>query len=322
MNQNCSRNNSFDYIKGVLIVLVVLGHAISLCYGVGNPTLWYNPVFNVIYTFHMPLFVFISGYFFTSSLKKSFVDVLVGKMKRLLIPAFLYSTIILFIAAFSISGITSVYIIYKVYWYLICVFLLSVFYYTFCKGNAYIKTVLIITYILCLIFYKHLPSCILKDCQLIRQTLIFGLGICFKLYSSQISGKLSRYSYLAMGGGIAVVALCRFNFGFNMLYYHPVIRIVDGIVCSLLVFVLLNTLYRKLFLFTYPMNCFIWFGKYSLSIYLIHIPLYKYIQYNDIAVPNNMITIFMSFITLLSVSVLITLLINRIPKQYQYIFGV
>lgn len=151
----------------------------------------------------MPLFIFISGYFFPSSLKKDFVDVLVGKIKRLSIPAFMYSSIILIIAleAGEVTSIYKVYVVYKVYWYLICVFLLSIFYYTFCKGNAYTKSVLIITYILCLIFYNHLPIYILKDCQLIRQTLIFGLGICFKLYLSQISGKLSRHSYLAMGGG-------------------------------------------------------------------------------------------------------------------------
>ena len=48
-----------DSLKGVLIVLVVLGHSIqqSLLDGCYTNHLW-----NVIYSFHMPAFMAISGY--------------------------------------------------------------------------------------------------------------------------------------------------------------------------------------------------------------------------------------------------------------------
>ena len=67
-----SRNPHFDNLKLILIFLVVFGHAIEY---IGNTSRISNAVYSFIYTFHMPLFVFISGYFtnvtksFSSSLK-------------------------------------------------------------------------------------------------------------------------------------------------------------------------------------------------------------------------------------------------------------
>ncbi len=53
------RNLSLDALKGVLILLVVIGHLIeSYQKDVSNAALY-----TLIYSFHMPLFVFISGYF-------------------------------------------------------------------------------------------------------------------------------------------------------------------------------------------------------------------------------------------------------------------
>lgn len=52
------RDDSIDSIKGLLIFLVVLGHCLSL--GNIEDT---RILHNMIYCFHMPLFVFLSGYF-------------------------------------------------------------------------------------------------------------------------------------------------------------------------------------------------------------------------------------------------------------------
>lgn len=55
-----ARNLRLDGLKLFLIVLVVVGHCIE-------PTRYINSVsgwlYSVIYSFHMPLFVFLSGYF-------------------------------------------------------------------------------------------------------------------------------------------------------------------------------------------------------------------------------------------------------------------
>ena len=49
------RNQSFDGLKFIMIFLVVLGHISFYDYGFG--------VTKIIYSFHMPVFVFLSGYF-------------------------------------------------------------------------------------------------------------------------------------------------------------------------------------------------------------------------------------------------------------------
>lgn len=60
-----NRDDRIDTIKGYLIILVVFGHLLE-------PFLTDKVnivVYNLIYSFHMPLFVIISGYFFNSKKK-------------------------------------------------------------------------------------------------------------------------------------------------------------------------------------------------------------------------------------------------------------
>lgn len=61
------RDISLDIAKGVLILLVVIGHGFQYAFGsnYGQSGLFFiNPIYRAIYMFHMPLFMFISGYFF------------------------------------------------------------------------------------------------------------------------------------------------------------------------------------------------------------------------------------------------------------------
>lgn len=68
------RNEYIDYLKGITIFLVVLGH----CWTLSKPSFWF------IYRFHMPLFFCISGYLFNN--KKSYKEFLVSKIKSLILP--------------------------------------------------------------------------------------------------------------------------------------------------------------------------------------------------------------------------------------------
>lgn len=72
MNQT-KRDNYYDYLRGIAIFLVFLGH--SLQYGHGERYLhsqlfWESPYMKIIYSFHMALFVLISGYFSFFSIKR------------------------------------------------------------------------------------------------------------------------------------------------------------------------------------------------------------------------------------------------------------
>lgn len=100
------RNPYLDILKAITIILVVIGHAIQ--YGSGLEYLTYggflyNKVFIFIYSFHMPLFMLISGYLFAvSSKEKTFKELLKSKLKQLLIPLGCWSVITLIVECVKI----------------------------------------------------------------------------------------------------------------------------------------------------------------------------------------------------------------------------
>lgn len=55
-----ARRSDLDVFKGILIILMVLGHVIQTI--ISPDDFDNNIVFKVIYSFHMPAFFFISGY--------------------------------------------------------------------------------------------------------------------------------------------------------------------------------------------------------------------------------------------------------------------
>ena len=79
---NKERNELLDLLKGFAILLVVLGHAVQ--YNL-TKTFDSHPIFRVIYSFHMPLFMFISGYVSCISFKGS-TRQLLSRLRTLILP--------------------------------------------------------------------------------------------------------------------------------------------------------------------------------------------------------------------------------------------
>ncbi|HSI76282.1 MAG TPA: acyltransferase family protein [Lunatimonas sp.] len=99
---NKKRIEYIDALKGFAIFLVLWGH--SLQYLKNGYDAFQNPVFEFIYSFHMPLFFMISGFFFRSSLKLNIKDYLVKKSLQLLLPCFVWA-ILFFIQGIIIDTI-------------------------------------------------------------------------------------------------------------------------------------------------------------------------------------------------------------------------
>ncbi len=69
--QNSANENLIDTLKGIAIFTVILGHVIQKTNAPEiYESIWYNPIYLFIYTFHMPLFMLISGYLAFGSLQK------------------------------------------------------------------------------------------------------------------------------------------------------------------------------------------------------------------------------------------------------------
>ena len=83
-----ARIKYWDLLKGIAIFLVVWGHTIQ--YGGSGSIFFDNKAFIFIYSFHMPLFLLISGYFLAKSAgRRSFVQNLEKKLVHIAIPAVL-----------------------------------------------------------------------------------------------------------------------------------------------------------------------------------------------------------------------------------------
>ena len=65
------RQHWLDVVKGLAIILVVIGH-VGSTYGGESASQSFNTIHAFIYSFHMPLFMFISEYLFISSLKNDY----------------------------------------------------------------------------------------------------------------------------------------------------------------------------------------------------------------------------------------------------------
>ena len=102
-----SRSAGFDTLKGLLIFLVVFGHLLEPQVG-GGP----NYLYLMIYSFHMPAFVFLSGWFSrNSTLKKNLTGVL--------LPYLVFQVIYLLYAGLPVQ----IHSPYWILWYLFALFL-------------------------------------------------------------------------------------------------------------------------------------------------------------------------------------------------------
>lgn len=96
MTEKKKRDISIDVIRGIAIALVVMGHCIQCGSGRAyfNAESFYDDwCFRVIYSFHMPLFAWISGYCFFWSMKKGGRQTIGHLLKSLILPMICWSPI-------------------------------------------------------------------------------------------------------------------------------------------------------------------------------------------------------------------------------------
>lgn len=82
------RDDRFDNIRGVLIILVVIGHFLMPLY----QTRFITGIFYAIYIFHMPCFILVSGYYAKSCIKNGRFRW--GKVVQVLWLYFLYENVV------------------------------------------------------------------------------------------------------------------------------------------------------------------------------------------------------------------------------------
>lgn len=105
-----ARNQSLDFSRGLLILLVVIGHISAR--EVPHGSEWYRYVKLYIYSFHMPLFMFISGAIFflrpvvVNDLNDFFRKL--GKRISRLYPAYIVVGLLVILGKFFAAGVVNV----------------------------------------------------------------------------------------------------------------------------------------------------------------------------------------------------------------------
>lgn len=90
------RNSAVDIAKAIGIILVVYGHVMRGLYhsGISNSSDFFSLSDSIIYSFHMPLFFFLSGLFFYGSVtKRGGRQFLLNKVDTILYPYIIWSLI-------------------------------------------------------------------------------------------------------------------------------------------------------------------------------------------------------------------------------------
>ena len=115
-----------DLLKLFAIFLVIYGH--SLQHLISTPAVQ-QPAYRFIYSFHMPLFMAVSGFFAASLSRLTVREFFFRKGRQLLIPAVVASLLAALLGLAFGHGIDSDYLIYGI-WFLKSLFLCMLLYYT------------------------------------------------------------------------------------------------------------------------------------------------------------------------------------------------
>ena len=182
------RIDHLDTCKGILMILVVIGHAIEIV-----DTEYIGYWFKVIYAFHMPAFFIISGFFLNLSKWKSkgFKAFLISRCQKILIPYFFFEYIYGIIVTFILchpeqqdvitEGILifirafTIYVNYIPSWFLITLFFSALLVYLLDNKDNKVIVCEIVILLAVTIIGKHFWE--IKNEDYIKDLLLFAIRI-------------------------------------------------------------------------------------------------------------------------------------------------
>lgn len=178
------RNIHIDLLKGFAIILVVLGYSVQF---LSNNDLD-NPLFNFIYAFHMPLFMFLSGYVCFKSQGEKHIN-LKKRFSTLIVPFFVWwivgNIISVFLGEETISLKTLLQEPDHGRWFLWVLFFLCVFLQiSFIITKKYEEVIMLLITIFLLFIVRLLYSNILGIPLMTWHIVFFSFGYIFHKYET------------------------------------------------------------------------------------------------------------------------------------------
>jgi acyltransferase len=290
---NNQRIKWVDIIKGIGIMLVVVGHS-NWIFAQATTTMFIQ---KYIYSFHMPLFFFLSGYLFVKEKYPSFKKFLITKVRTLLMPYLFFAVLsILFdivlrlkdnieLISFKESLIQILYLKDKVgwnepLWYLACLFIVEIMFYFICRIKA--KTTKVFTLLICMVVGYSL--CLINDLVLpwgigvaLTALIFYAIGSYTK--NNKFAGRLILQNKtvfficltisVIIGGVLNTIVIMYYTMYGNFVYFY--IASITGIV---------SYVQLSQFISNHNMmaNIFGYFGRNSLVILCTHYFVFKVLQ--------------------------------------------
>ena len=269
-----ARNKLVDCLKAYSCLLVVFGHVILGIQNMGGVALPFfaSPLKDFIWTFHVPLFMFLSGFVYRITGewrgKKTRWRFILHKALNLGIPYFVFSILYTLInqmipgTNFSHSAQEILYL-WKTpvahYWFLRTLFLLFVLYALLSRFLSNVWITLILTALSSVhMLFPDLPFLSLGN--IVSWAFAFGFGVCLSSLDKLCFSGVKAAAVIAAHLGLE--ALCLFT-GISGLPVIVEIERAAGIIASVTLVSLLvkNAFAEKLLMFV---------SRYNFPIYLMH----------------------------------------------------
>lgn len=270
-------NIILDVAKGIAILLVVLGHSFPSNIFNGKETIdivakW---IFDLVYSFHMPVFFFVSGYLFFSSWNSKREGTIKKKACRLLIPYLAFSVLYIPLRMLASSMANSEFgnQYWKLFlgispnggvWFLYVLFVFyMITYYFISKRN--IKTILVITIIVSIIsqlgisWFQTLHDVAPRILDFFRFYCYFLIGLFLENCDISINDKIICEH--GMFKAVIFFAMFVLDEMFSLNIFVVPIAVL-GVDLTLIISEHIKSLYML------P-----WLGNTSMEIYLLHGPI-------------------------------------------------
>lgn len=260
-----------DVARGIAILLMIIGHSIT-------PK---TAAYNIIYSFHMPLFIFTSGMFFKERDFKSFV---INIFKRLLLP-YMIVVLIVDICKGETFGIYFYQIIHSsgvtlgVLWFMPFLAIIKFIFYIFKKISKKNDALLYVLCFLCTIFSYVLSK--LKKYDALWDVSLFAIIYYFLGYFVMRHKLLEK---ILDNKKFMLVLLFIWILGANI--YRDLIQreyadcYITIIVAVSAIFVVLKLSKIILKKFSFLANALMWYGRNSLYVLLFHYTEWELIPYD------------------------------------------
>ena len=267
-------------MKGIAIVLVVLGHILGAFYTNRNLVLPldYRLIYITIYSFHMPVFFFIGGLFADRWAERSFKTAMADKIRRLAVPYFFFGFLLALVKEYdggryanTAGGLkvfmSSLFTPFNLFWFIYILFFFFLFYYLIVHSRILHNPKLCVWVLSLILFFAHpfLPNIwILRTFS--RFLVFFSSGTYMLQFFDSYKGVFDKK------GIVIIFAFATALIGYDYFYilkkyqYMNYLFGVTGFLGFFCIYIVSQAIEKR----TDRYSSLILWGKQSMQIYCLH----------------------------------------------------